>query len=80
MHTQLTGRASYAFQGINAHRCQRCHASLDGAYRTCNFTERNMSCPDKDGSSREGAGRVALFRWGHVFYFIGGDECCCSHL
>ncbi|MEW5317817.1 MAG: hypothetical protein WDW38_009085 [Sanguina aurantia] len=34
----------------------------DPVSRTCNFTERNMSCPDKDGSSREGAGRVALFR------------------
>ena len=28
----------------------------------CNYTEKNMSRPDKDGESKEGAGRVALFR------------------
>eukprot|EP00198_Chlamydomonas_reinhardtii_P007642 XP_001696979.1 predicted protein [Chlamydomonas reinhardtii] len=28
----------------------------------CNFTEKNMSRADKDGASKEGAGRVALYR------------------
>ncbi|KXZ52800.1 hypothetical protein GPECTOR_8g187 [Gonium pectorale] len=28
----------------------------------CNYTEKNMSRPDKDGASKEGAGRVALYR------------------
>lgn len=28
----------------------------------CNYTEKNMSRSDKDGSSKEGAGRVALYR------------------
>ncbi|MEW5306229.1 MAG: hypothetical protein WDW36_008710 [Sanguina aurantia] len=44
---------------VGAATCWPCSAAV---IRTCNFTERNMSCPDKDGSSREGAGRVALFR------------------
>ncbi|GLC59373.1 hypothetical protein PLESTB_001479400 [Pleodorina starrii] len=28
----------------------------------CNYTEKNMVRPDKDGASKEGAGRVALYR------------------
>ncbi len=28
----------------------------------CNYTEKNMSRADKDGASKEGAGRVALYR------------------
>ncbi|GAX73857.1 hypothetical protein CEUSTIGMA_g1307.t1 [Chlamydomonas eustigma] len=36
------------------------HPAFD--FLACNFTERNMSRPDKDGESKEGAGRVALFR------------------
>jgi hypothetical protein len=34
----------------------------------CNFTERNMGRADKDGFSKEGAGRVALFRWGPALW------------
>lgn len=35
-------------------------------FNACNYTEKNMSKADKDGSSKEGAGRVALFKcvWG----------------
>ncbi|GFR43785.1 hypothetical protein Agub_g4902, partial [Astrephomene gubernaculifera] len=31
-------------------------------FMSCNYTEKNMSRADKDGSSKEGAGRVALYR------------------
>ena len=32
-------------------------------YESCNFTEKNMYCKDKgDGLSKEGAGRVALYK------------------
>lgn len=31
-------------------------------FNACNYTEKNMSRPDKDGSSKEGAGRVALYK------------------
>ena len=31
-------------------------------WSACNFTERNMCSRDKDGTSKDGAGRVAMFR------------------
>ncbi|KAG1669376.1 hypothetical protein FOA52_004027, partial [Chlamydomonas sp. UWO 241] len=31
-------------------------------FHGCNYTEKNMSSKDKGGESKEGAGRVALFR------------------
>jgi hypothetical protein len=40
-------------------------AALNNAhfdFGACNFTEGNMCARDKDGTSKDGAGRVALFR------------------
>jgi len=31
-------------------------------YSRCDFTEKNMKAKDKNGTTREGAGRVAIFK------------------
>jgi hypothetical protein len=50
-------------------------------FEACNFTERNMAVKDKNGDSKEGSGRVALFQQtGLVHIYTIEANYCCSRI
>lgn len=56
-------------------------ASLNNAhfeFEACNFTEKNMQLKDKNGDSKEGSGRVALYSMTKLvhIYTVEANYCC----